>query len=150
MFEFIKVICLNSKSKNITVRVVGGLGNQLFIFSFLIYLEKKYNLKIYLDHKSGYQNFFGGNKFEQNFLLNKLKYKFLYQKDKNCFLGLCGKIKRLLIKNFSIFSTIFDTCYIDERVHSDIFDVIKKNKRKNIYISGYFQDMKYISPYKIM
>ena len=27
------------------------------------FLKEKHNLKVYLDHKSGYQNFLGGNKF---------------------------------------------------------------------------------------
>jgi outer membrane protein insertion porin family len=80
-------------NKNITLRIKGGIGNQLFIFSFLIYLQKKYKLNIYIDFKSGYQSFLGGNKFKQKFLLNKLNYFFLYQKDKYCFLGFFGKIK---------------------------------------------------------
>ena len=71
-----------NNNKNITLRIKGGIGNQLFIFSFLIYLQKKYKLNIYIDFKSGYQSLLGGKKFKQKFLLNKLNYFFLYQKDK--------------------------------------------------------------------
>jgi hypothetical protein len=78
---------LVNNNKNITLRILGGVGNQLFLFSFLIYLEKKYKLKVHIDYKSGYQNFLGGNIFQQKFLLNKLNYNFFYQKDKYCFLG---------------------------------------------------------------
>jgi len=135
---------LVNNNKNITLRILGGAGNQLFLFSFLVYLEKKYKLKVHIDYKSGYQNFLGGNIFQQKFLLNKLNYNFFYQKDKYCFLGFFGKIKRFFYKNFSIFSKLSHTQYLVENHHSDIVAEIKKHKKKNIYIEGYFHDIKYV------
>lgn len=134
-----------NNNKNITLRIKGGIGNQLFIFSFLIYLQKKYKLNIYIDFKSGYQSLLGGNKFKQKFLLNKLNYFFLYQKDKYCFLGFFGKVKRFLVKNIIFFSNFFNIDYLDENENTDIVYLIKKSNKKNIYIDGYFQDIKYVN-----
>ena len=53
--------CKKSGKKN--VKIFGGLGNQLFQFSFAIYLNKKFNSRVYLDinefkykkHHSGFK-----------------------------------------------------------------------------------------------
>ena len=130
--------------KNITLRVVGGLGNQLFILAFLLYLKKKLKVRIHLDVKSGYQNLFGSNKYKQIFILNKLNYKFFYQKDEYCFMGFLGKLKRFLIRKNQFFSYFFKTTYINENNNIDIIKRIEHSKNENIYIDGYFQDLKYI------
>jgi len=136
---------LKLKNKNITLRVVGGLGNQLFIFSFLLYLKKRCNIDVYLDHKSGYQKVLGSNVFNQMFLLKKINYKFKYQIDFYCFLGIKGKIKRFLIKNTSFFSKFYEVCYVEENDNINIIKTILETNQKNIYISGYFQNLKYIN-----
>lgn len=136
------------KKKNITLRIVGGLGNQLFIFCFLYYLSKKLKIPIFLDKYSGYQTYLGGNRYNQIFLLDKIDYDFFFQKRESCFLGFLGKVKRFLVKNFTIFSSFFDVDYIQEKNCKDILLEIKNSKKNNIYIEGYFQDIKYFISHK--
>lgn len=136
------------KKKNITLRIVGGLGNQLFIFCFLYYLSKKLKIPIFIDRYSGYQTYLGGNRYNQIFLLDKIDYDFFFQERKYCFLGFFGKVKRFLVKNFWLFSSFFDVDYIQERNCKDILLEIKNSKKNNIYIEGYFQDIKYFKSYK--
>jgi hypothetical protein len=134
--------------KKITLRILGGLGNQLFIFCFLYYLSKKLKIPIFIDRYSGYQTYLGANKYNQIFLLDKINYEFFFQKKKFCFLGFLGKIKRFLVKNFTIFSSLFDLDYIQEKNCRDILLEIKNSKKNNIYIEGYFQDIKYFNSHE--
>jgi hypothetical protein len=139
---------LIEKKKYITLRIVGGLGNQLFIFCFLNYLSIKLKIPILVDRYSGYQTFLGGNRYNQIFLLDKMDYEFFFQERKLCFLGFLGKFKRFLVKNFTIFSSFFDVDYIQEKNCKDILLEIKNSKKNNIYIEGYFQDIKYFKSHK--
>jgi len=139
---------LSLKNKNITLRIVGGLGNQLFIFAFLLYLEKHLKTRICIDFKSGYQNILGSNKHNEIFLLYKLKYNFYYQKDKFCYLGYIGKLRRFLLRKSKLFSIFTNTSYVTEDKKGNILTKIRNNKFKNIYIDGYFQDLKYINENK--
>jgi hypothetical protein len=47
-----------------------------------------------------------------------------------------------------LFSSFFDVDYIQERNCKDILSEIKNSKKNNIYIEGYFQDIKYFKSYK--
>jgi hypothetical protein len=71
-----------------------------------------------------------------------------FQKREFCFLGFLGKVKRFLVKNFTIFSSFFDVDYIQEKNCKDILLEIKNSKKNNIYIEGYFQDIKYFISHK--
>ncbi|WP_163704276.1 hypothetical protein [Paenibacillus jilunlii] len=58
-----------SENKKIIIRVMGGLGNQLFQYAYARYLQEIYNADIYLDLR-GYRNYkvreFSLNKFQLN------------------------------------------------------------------------------------
>ena len=133
------------KNKNITLRFIGGLGNQLFLLVFLEYLSRKLKKKIFVDTKSGYQNFLGGNSFKEKFHLYDLNYNFFSQHDKLCLLGIYGKIKRLLINRLKFFSSLYNTEYINEDKNHNIITRIKNSKKKYIYINGYFQNIRFFS-----
>lgn len=131
------------EKKKIIVRLVGGLGNQLFIYAFFLYLKKKTNHTIELDNISGYQKLLFGNKYNQNFALKNLK-ETNFSNSEDCFLGIAGKIKRLLIKNFVLFRYIFEVDYISEKNLLNDLQSLHLSKFNKIYIDGYFQNIKYL------
>jgi len=129
-------------SKKIILRFKGGLGNQLFIYSFYLFLKSNLSIKIFVDATSGYDQYLFANKFNQSFHINKLDKKLLYSNKKDSFSGLFGKLKRFLIKNFNFFQKYFKVHYISSENINLILSEINKSKFKVIYIDGYFQNLK--------
>ena len=131
------------EKKKIILRLVGGVGNQLFIYAFYLFLKKKNKYNVKLDKISGYQNFLYGNKFNQDFALKNLKKEnFIHSND--CFLGISGKIKRFLVKNFILFRKFFNIDYITESRFLDNTNCLDASNFNKVYIDGYFQNIKYI------
>ena len=131
------------EKKKIIIRFVGGLGNQLFIYAFYLYLKKNTSYIIKLDKISGYQNLLFGNKYNQNFVLKNLN-KIDFSEPHDCLIGLLGKIKRFFIKNFQLFRNIFEIDYITETNFFNILQPIHHSKFNKIYLDGYFQNIKYL------
>ncbi len=139
--------------KKIYVSLIGGFGNQLFIYAFSKYLSKKFNIKVILD-TSFYQTSkikielekFNIKKIYKEDIFNE---KFKYLK----FLQVIPYEKRYLFLRIFFFSKI-KHIFFEKRVDLDFFyrkphDLSyicndKNFKTKNIdYIYGYFQNEKY-------
>ena len=131
------------EKKKIILRLVGGIGNQLFIYAFFLFLKNKNRHIVKLDKISGYQKFLYGNKFGQYFALRSLKKNYFIHSN-DCFLGISGKIKRFLIKNFTFFKNFFKIDYITESRFLRDSNCIETSNFNKIYIDGYFQNIKYI------
>ena len=84
------------KNKKIILRFKGGLGNQLFIYSFYLYLKSKINTEILIDKSSAYSKLLGGNPFNEKFQIDKIDKNLKYLKN-SIFFGLKGKFLRLII-----------------------------------------------------
>jgi hypothetical protein len=125
------------------IRLTSGTGNELFIYAFYRFLEIRYNLNVLLDIKSGINSKYGVNPEKTKFTLNKFKTKIKVANDKNCYLGLFGKIRRFLDK--SVFLT---SSYIQEKNYQINLNKIINSKCRINYIEGYFQDLKFIDPIK--
>ena len=128
------------------VKLMGGLGNQMFQYMFGQYLSKKYNEKIYYDIEF-FKNYSENEKLEiRNVELLKFdidieivdykKYPFLnYNNRKKKFNYL---LKGLLSLNRNTFNFVSDSKFT---LISRIFSIFFKN---NYYI-GYWQTYRYIS-----
>ena len=139
--------------KTVYVSLIGGFGNQLFIYAFSRYLIKKYNVKVVLD-TSFYQSS-NIKIYLKKFNLKKIYFenifikKFKYLKYLQFF---PYKSRHLLLKLF--FHTKLKNIYFEKRVDLGYFfrkphdlSYICNNKNFNInqidYIYGYFQNEKY-------
>lgn len=129
--------------KSYILRLTSGTGNELFIYAFYRFLQIKYNLKVLLDIKSGINSKYGINPEGKKFTLDKFRTKIKIANDKNCYLGLLGKIRRFLDK-----SVFVRRSYIQEKNYKINLNKVINSKYTINYIEGYFQDLKFIDPIK--
>lgn len=119
-------------------RIKGGLGNQLFIYSFIYYLAKKFNTEFSFDI-----NDYKHNLDKRNLLINNFKIELQICKEsnlkkfrKNSNFKFYEKFKKILNINSFNSNIIYENEYL------------KKNKFENLnfedfYFDGYWQDIKY-------
>lgn len=139
--------------KKIYVSLIGGFGNQLFIYAFSRYLMNQYNVRVILD-SSFYQNsnikvylkkFNLKNIYLENIFIKKFKYlKFLQifpYKSRYLFLKFFFQTK---LKNI-YFEKRVDLSFFYRKPHDSSYICSNKNfKINNLdYIYGYFQNEKY-------
>ena len=120
----------------VTVRIFGGLGNQMFQYAMGRSLALKFGVPLMLD-----TSFFKGCK-ERKFMLDKFKIsKEIVVSDKSGILN--SKIVR------KIMSTIrFPEWYY--RNYSNSFDDRFRDLPKNVYLDGYFQSEKYFTDIEVV
>ena len=126
------------ENKKIILRFKGGLGNQLFIYSFYLYLKSKVKTEILIDKSSAYSKLLGGNPFNEKFQIDKIDKNLKYSKV-SLFSGFIGKFLRFMIKNSTFLQKIFGINYIKSDNYKNIVKEIRNSNYKNYYIDGYFQ-----------
>lgn len=120
--------------KNYILRLKGGFGNQLFIYFYGRYLADTINVSISFDTFSGYFN----NKYK-HLQTTKPLLRFFF--------------KDIVVENlFRQFEFFFarkkfnkNLIYVNEDFCGA--NCINFRKDKNYYLEGYFQDLKYVTPY---
>jgi len=123
-----------NKKQKIIFRLKGGLGNQLFIYAYALYLKDKLNVEISFDYRSGY--FINKYKHLQttkpllNFFFDEIKGESIL-KQPLFFLSRKKITKNLIYNNHEGLSL------------SDF----KSNKTNDYYLEGYFQNLKYVNPF---
>lgn len=127
------------KDKKIILRFKGGLGNQLFIYSFYLYLKSKIKNEILIDKNSAYSKLLYGNRFNESFVINKIDKNLKYLSSSSVFFGLIGKLIRLLIKNSNLLQKITKIKYLNSEDYTKIIGSINNSSYKIFYIDGYFQ-----------
>ncbi|QQZ61618.1 alpha-1,2-fucosyltransferase [Paenibacillus sonchi] len=149
-----------SKKKKIIIRVMGGLGNQLFQYAYARYLQELYNADIYLDLR-GYQNYkvreFSLNKFQLNDRVNIFSEAMVTRNDRYRY-GLTRRIyhivqfmiKKITRKN-KMGTLLFHLMAKGGYFYN--FDVFyyptpKYSGKKDIFVYGYFQSPFYFEAVK--
>jgi hypothetical protein len=120
----------------IIVRIEGGLGNQLFQYSFGKSLSKKLNTKFLIDNSK-----YLSNTEKRTFVLDKLSLKFDgYYK---------GYSNKYLFKLSSKFPKFFyrDLFFYKEKFFHYDSKVLFLDNTKNYYFQGYWQSYKYFYDY---
>jgi hypothetical protein len=127
---------LNSK---IIIRVVGGLGNQLFIYAFARSVSLKYNLPVFLETRTGFVK----DSFKRKYLLNHFNIRL-----KPCLL--IDSLYFPLNKRFPNLTRVIygNVMYFNE--HNLRMDSIGKILRsyKKIYFDGYWQKEENFKEYR--
>ena len=129
----------------ITVRIKGGLGNQLFQYASAYALSSRLNQKLVIDNSFFHSQTLRGYKLanlnieSKEITLNEQKLVKIY---KNKYLN---KVLRKM--NFRTLPCMNNTSYLLE-TRSDIVPEFFTINKKNIYIDGYYQSTKYFSEYR--
>ena len=135
--------------KKIVVRMLGGLGNQLFIYAFAEFLKEKYKAdEIVMDLRE--YDHYNIRKFElDDFILSK-NVKIMKKEERKVLIDVSRNIFHILLGiNRRIFKTDFD--YLFRFLSKKGFFYTERNvtdlpkiPMKNIYMYGYFQSASYI------
>ncbi len=123
----------------ILVRICGGLGNQLFIYSYGLWISNKLKLELYLDLDSGFKEDHVYNRS------NDLKYFNIIINQKRNILthsNLFSKIIRYVLRNFFNNKIFLKTFCITENNYEKL-SLDKLKKVNFLYIDGYFNNHDY-------
>lgn len=123
----------------IVIRLIGGIGNQLFIYAFARSLELKYKIQVYLDVISGYKN----DPYKKKYELDKFNIKIKKASTFDFYYFPLRKRFPLLTKLIYPGSD-----YIQENISED-FDpsILNEKSEKKIYMEGYWQQPSYFMDY---
>ena len=128
------------QKKNIYVRVLGGIGNQLFIYAFARSISLKYNCKIYFDVKTGflkdnYKRTSKLSKYVSNMPIASQGSIVLFY-----FTKIFPKISQLLFESKVLLEP-------DARELFDVSSEILDTKNAHLFIQGYFQSNLYFEEF---
>lgn len=134
--------------KSIFVQLSGGLGNQMFQYAFAKSLSINLKRKLFIETRTKLNDQYNRKVALNNSLVEKYKIKNFFSL---LIVFLIFKIE-LILKKISKQKAITYRpwgVFIDDRfaIHSYI-NFFNKNYKKNIYILGYFQSIKYFSEHK--
>ena len=119
----------------IVIRIWGGIGNQLFQYSFGEYLSQNYNQSVFYDINS-----FGKVDLLRNLELSIINPLFpVYYTSKYFFSNYKGIPNRIMRGTFLLKQ---NNRFIEESLFSEKNDILK-DQSKLIYLQGYWQDEKY-------
>ena len=120
------------------VKISGGIGNQLFQYSFGRYIEEKFSVKVFYDLRTS-QNI---NTFtNRQPLINELIPNISLNHNTNLYFENIYRIKRKIIHDyFPNFSEI----YVENIMKNDIIDFNSIQNKK--YFDGHWQSLNYLIP----
>lgn len=123
----------------VVVRLVGGLGNQLFEYAAARRLALKNNVPLKLDTISGFQR----DSFRRHYALSSFYIQEHFAAPADCFLTIGGRVKRKIMRECDKRQPFERRRYIQEEFcHFDQRLVDLKVTRK-IYLEGCWQSIKY-------
>lgn len=114
---------------------MGGLGNQLFIYASALQMSHKLKCPLFLDHKSGFAE---DKKYQRVYLLDNFNISAAKALKEDCFLGLKGKIYKLLMFYTNKFNLSNNRwTFVNES------QPLKLSRFGKNFITGYWQSEKY-------
>lgn len=118
----------------VVIRVLGGVGNQMYCLAFAIFIRKEFNSSVMLDTTSAY--LFDG--FNRNYCLDKIFKNNVTEKAKKIDI-LVGYVKRIFIK-LGLGASV---SYVREK--DDWLTALNKavELNRDIHLEGYWQDIVY-------
>ena len=127
--------------RKIYIKLIGGLGNQLFQYACAKNLSIKMNAELIIDDKSGFlldKNFKRKLQLPSNFKYNKIKFTQLLFFS---FLILIKKIFKKTNFHFNIGNNIIIDETKQNKFINNFYSIV--NEFRNIYLIGFFQSERY-------
>jgi hypothetical protein len=124
----------------IVVRLMGGLGNQLFMYAFAKSLSIKNSIPLKLDIKSGFTH---DKTYKRNYLLNHFMIEDEITSNWESYEHILGRRRRKLIISFNKFLPLMKRMYISEQIRAFDEDIYNMTIEKPVYFDGYWQSYKY-------
>jgi len=128
--------------RKVIARLMGGLGNQLFIFAFAKVFSMKYGCRLLIDQKSGFTR----DTYKREFHLEKFITRLECAPDKYCYLGIKGRILRRVSRFLNRHLRWKRYFYEKSNIYFPVN--ISLGKQKGIYLDGYWQSPRYFSGYE--
>ena len=127
--------------RKIYIKLIGGIGNQLFQYSCAKNLSIELDSDLIIDDKSGF--FFDKHFKREKSLPKNLKYSKISLLDL-LFLNILILIKKIIFKN-KIYFNFGNIILVDESISNEyIIDLKEKiNKYNKVFLLGFFQSEKY-------
>jgi hypothetical protein len=125
---------------HIIVRLMGGLGNQLFIYAFAKTMSLKNDVGLKLDTISG---FVQDKSYKRQYLLGNLAIDDEVASPMESYQHLWGEKRRGLIKKLNALLPLKRKNYIKERKRGFDPDIFHLPIRRTVYFDGYWQSYKY-------
>jgi hypothetical protein len=114
--------------------MLGGLGNQLFIFAAARSFAERSGRELHLDTTSG---FVRDRRYRREYLLKNYSIKALPAASTDCFNGLSGRIRR------SILSRMIPSRFVSELLADPLSSLRSVNPKTTCYLQGHWQSEDY-------
>jgi hypothetical protein len=129
------------KRKSVTIRVVGGLGNQLFCYAAARRLAIANGMDLYVDAVSGFAFDYA---YHRTYLLDRFSIEASVASARKCFSFPSGRLCRLVLRRCSRWLPRNRRFFFEDRPYSQFekwfMDVRPKG---SVWVEGFFQSPKY-------
>jgi hypothetical protein len=123
----------------LVARMLGGLGNQLFIYAAARSLAESSGRELRLDTTSG---FVRDRQYRREYLLMNYSIKALPAASSDCFVGLSGRIRR------AILSRVTSSRFISEEISNARSSLQLVDPITTCYLQGHWQSEEYFSKHQ--
>lgn len=126
------------------VRLMGGLGNQMICYAMGLALARKLGMELIFDSKSGFMH----DRYKRSYALDEWGLSLRLARNKDCYLGRRGRIRRRLARSNRVVSGILNTpCFLNlesvikllsERIESSEMAMLHQ---KGVYVEALPRDL---------
>ena len=124
----------------VIARVLGGLGNQLFIYAATRRLALTNNVPLKLDIISGFK---WDSDFKRKYLLHQFNIQAEIASQWDSFVSPCGRIRRNFLRRINKTVSFKNRFYITEESKEFDTRILQLKVRNRVYLEGYWQSEKY-------
>jgi len=129
---------VSGRQKRVTVRIWGGLGNQLFSYAAARRLAIVNKAGLRIDHLSGFRS----DKFGRHYALHHFNIPQNLVSPRKAFVSY-GRIPRALVRRLSRFMPFSWRPYLMEERNDFDERLVNLKLRGNVYLEGYWQSERY-------
>ena len=133
-----------NSSASVVIRLVGGLGNQLFQYAAARRLAYVNQIPLYLDVISGFER----DPYKRSFSLNNFNIQAFLATRSESYAGNFRRCIRYSLRKRDLKKDISHRTFIGEQGHDFIPELMTLKIKKSIYLEGYWQNEKYFHDIK--
>ncbi len=123
----------------VIINLMGGLGNQLFIYAAGLALAKRNNAELYLNNFSGYRR----DGYRREYLLDHYCISAPIANHWDCFRGYSGRVRRVILRSINQRYPFCKRSYLQEGGAAFIPELLTYSVRGKVWLEGYWQNQCY-------